>query len=666
MNTILEFVQGTWAQALGFTVLHSLWQGLIIFMMVVGILRCVPSRLSGLRYSVAGAGMVLIFCSAAVTFFLLYSPVPTVREELLSGIGQTGEAPTSLLAQASFTDWLATVSNFLHSTIPFVVLAWVAGSILFLLRLFGGWWFTARLKHTALPLTNTWSFRIAELAGQFELKRAVTLAESAFIHAPVVIGYLKPIILIPTGMCAGLSTAQLESIFIHELIHIRRNDYLLNLLQSIVEALFFFNPFAWMISGILRQEREHCCDDAVVLHQGNALAYAHALASLEEVRLSRAGLALSLAENKNQLLNRIKRIMEKSVKNYSLRERMAPAVLLVIGLMCASWLTVHTSRTEKDLTLDHSAIAPIAMAADTAKKKKPSHKGLRKITTTPTVTTEMTEVTEEVETAPEVDHEEIEIHNMDMEAAMDDMDMDFDIHIPPIPLMPPMPDMEPIEPLEPVAPLPPINFQWNDNKDWGAFNEAFEQKFKEQFGDFYSKNGEKMKAMMDELEKNMKESWDTEAFAHKMEALAERHADFATRQGERMAAQAERQGAAVHSEAEKQAAVARRQAERTKAHAERQAELFRAQSEKHVELAKRHEEMARKHRDTMNAMKKDLKEMLVKDGYLGKDENINSIDWSHPGDLKVNGKTVKESDKKKYEAIHQKYFNGGTFHYSEN
>src|SRR5690606_8513761 len=103
-----------------------------------------------------------------------------------------------------------------------------------------------------------------------------------------------------------------------------RHDYIINLFQSLLETIFFFNPFVWMISSAIRREREFCCDDEVVRRNGSPLTYAKALAQLEEIRHSKPVFALSLAENKNQLLNRIKRIMEKSAKNYSGRERIIP------------------------------------------------------------------------------------------------------------------------------------------------------------------------------------------------------------------------------------------------------------------------------------------------------------------------------------------------------
>ena len=108
------------------------------------------------------------------------------------------------------------------------------------------------------------------------LSRPVTLLESCLAEVPVVIGYVRPVILMPVGLLAGLPAGQIESILLHELAHIRRHDYLVNLLQIVVEGLVFYHPAVWWISGVIRAERENCCDDLVVATQGDAFAYAAA------------------------------------------------------------------------------------------------------------------------------------------------------------------------------------------------------------------------------------------------------------------------------------------------------------------------------------------------------------------------------------------------------
>ena len=186
---------------------------------------------------------------------------------------------------------------------------------MFSLRMVSGWFFLNGIKRGAVQITDEWYDKLQSLAENIGLTKTIQLAESTRIQVPMVVGFFKPMILIPTSMLSGLSPAQIETIFIHELAHIRRNDYVINLLQIFFESIFFFNPFVWMLSAIIRREREYCCDDEVISQGSDTIVYAQALASLEEIRLQQPSLALSLAENKNLLFNRIRRIMEKSSKN---------------------------------------------------------------------------------------------------------------------------------------------------------------------------------------------------------------------------------------------------------------------------------------------------------------------------------------------------------------
>ena len=122
-----------------------------------------------------------------------------------------------------------------------------------------------------------WQQRLDRLARALRLSRPVTLLESCLAEVPVVIGYLRPVILVPVGLLAGMPAGQVEAILLHELAHIRRHDYLVNLLQTVVEGLLFYHPAVWWISGVIRAERENCCDDLVVATQGDAHEYAAAL-----------------------------------------------------------------------------------------------------------------------------------------------------------------------------------------------------------------------------------------------------------------------------------------------------------------------------------------------------------------------------------------------------
>src|SRR6185295_14003751 len=121
-------------------------------------------------------------------------------------------------------------------------------------------------------------------AGRLELRRHVAIVQSAAVAVPTLIGWLKPVVLLPASALSGLSPEQLQAILAHELAHVRRHDYLVNLLQSMVETLLFYHPAAWWVSARVRAEREHCCDDLAVDVCGDRDSYATALAELESRR----------------------------------------------------------------------------------------------------------------------------------------------------------------------------------------------------------------------------------------------------------------------------------------------------------------------------------------------------------------------------------------------
>ncbi len=360
MNTFADLFSSPWVQALGWTLLHSLWQSVFVTGVVIIAIKCTPTRLSNTRYLVATVGLTLIFLLSAGTFLhLITTKNIHVKESVISYQFSLSAVGNDL--QKPFTGLLGTLTDAVERNIPAIVLVWSIGALLFSLRVFSGWWYVQRIRSEAVLIGDQWSKLVQQLASSIKINQYIPLAESSRIQTPIVIGYIKPMILFPVGICSGLSMEQLESIILHELVHIKRKDYLVNIVQSFMEAIYFFNPFVWIISGIMKREREHCCDDAVVQSNRNPLAYVRALAMLEEARLSKPGLALSFADNKNQLLNRIKRLMEKSVRNYSGRERIVPFALLIIGLICASWLTIQSREADGNAPrwnqLSHSLLA---------------------------------------------------------------------------------------------------------------------------------------------------------------------------------------------------------------------------------------------------------------------------------------------------------------------
>lgn len=623
MNSFEKIFDSPWLNTLGYTLLHSLWEASIVTLIMVMILRFIPTKSSNIRYAIASLSLFIIIFLSAVTFIYLDTPsndliFTTVTPDKAYEAELISATTSSILIQ-----YVTQIKTAIQSGIPLFLIIWSIGSLLLSLRIFMGLVYVEKLRNEAIPIHNEWNEYIQQIALKLNINRLISLAESPAVGVPVIIGYLKPIILIPLGMCASLSTAQLETIFLHELMHIRRKDYLINVIQAFVEAIYFFNPLVWIISEVIKREREHCCDDAVVQLHGNATAYAHALASLEEIRLSKVGLSVSLAENKNELLMRIKRLMEKSVKNYHSRERIIPALLLIIGLICASWMSMSTQTGRNEMSLHQAQ----TVVQDTTKKDKKIKKSKK-----------ATEATQKEKSAlkkseTDVDADEQVENDIDLRYSTGPVPLpDFDFEIPPIPDVAGM-----------VPPFPSFSGPEFDGRDWEEFRKEFEENFKAKFGDFYEKHEKDIQEMMEDVKEKVDSKFD-EDWSAKMQDFAERHEELARSQAERWQQQAENLSERHQEQIERSQEALKRWEERQLLHQE----TF----EKHQQAL---EERMKNFEERTKAFETELTKELIKDGYLGEDEKLENMHW-HNGSIEINGKKVKSEDEKKYNEIHEKYF----------
>jgi beta-lactamase regulating signal transducer with metallopeptidase domain len=623
MNLLLSLVSQHWLQAFGWTLVHSLWQSSLCAAALIIALRFIPLKHSNTRYIASISGMFLILMLSLGTFGRLLSatsPEPhSPSGTLIPGAVSSSYQPD---VYSSVSSLLAMISSLIQSNLSFIVILWSVGAILFSLRVVGGWWYIVNLRRHGIDPPNELNNHLKELAARLGITRVVTLVESGRVQAPLVMGYLKPVILMPIGMYSGLSTDQLESILIHELIHIKRGDYLVNIVQSFLEGLYFFNPFMWIVSGIIRREREHCCDDAVIHIHGNPMAYARALTSLQEVRLKNAGLALSLAENKKQLLTRIKRIMEKSVQHYSSRERIIPVILFVVGLFCASWITIQSGKSEKDVQSHAKRQQEQGQVADTTVKKQDSGFHYNRISTTGPDG----DVSEEI--AVELDEV------MNISPMLGDLKLDLDLS-PLVELrdldiaLAPLADLELDIALDSI-PGPGLN--WSEGRDWEEFSRMFEKNFSESFGEFYENHGEELRAMMEEMRNQ---------FDHRF------NEELLTTINEKMIMQE----ALVKKQVE---VLERNQAElvrKSQAMAELQKDLGHWDEEHAANLIEIEKKMKAVEK-SMKVFEKELKEQLVKDGYVKPNEEID-INVTQDK-IEINGKSIKPADEKKYRDLLKK------------
>ncbi len=293
--------------ALGWTVLHSLWQAMLIALLMAGAMILLQKRPAKVRYLLANGSLLMVILLACFTFSSIYFGA---EEELAGGtlLGGVvvGQATENL--QSSF---LTIFETYFNEHMPLIVVIWLLGMVLFLLRMLGGLAYIEYLKNRfTKEMPENWQLQLKHLINKLSLKREVRILESALVTVPMVIGWVKPVILIPVGAVNGLTADQAEAVLAHELAHIFRHDFLFNILQSIVEVLFYFNPAIWWISAVIRSERENCCDDIALELCDNRLAYAKALVALEEQNQSKVpGMALTFSKGKKQTLNRVKRIL---------------------------------------------------------------------------------------------------------------------------------------------------------------------------------------------------------------------------------------------------------------------------------------------------------------------------------------------------------------------
>jgi bla regulator protein blaR1 len=332
------------AQALGWALLQFVWQGALVGLLTAALLTILRRSAADVRYVVSTVALALMLTMPVVTTIqtltsngsgvaagqglqtgdgmagskelagskdpALQDPaLPVLRDTKLASVGQGLQTlPEALGLQPSNAHASAPASWSIEEWLPMLVSVWLAGVAILTLRLFSGWMWVQRMKsHDAQPVHEGLDAMGRRLMRRLHIVRAVRFLESRRIDVPTVIGWLRPVVLLPVSTLAGLTPRQVEAILAHELAHIRRHDYLVNLLQTVVETLLFYHPAVWWLSHRIRVERENCCDDLAVSLCGDPVAYAAALAELEGLRASSGELAL--AASGGSLLQRIKRVL---------------------------------------------------------------------------------------------------------------------------------------------------------------------------------------------------------------------------------------------------------------------------------------------------------------------------------------------------------------------
>ena len=324
----------------GWSLLHFVWQGTLIGLAAVAVLRLVPAAFPRARYAAASVALAAMLASPAITAGVLASSasmVPFINAPAgdSAGRGASGAVAAAVAIPVQQTGAEAPGLGVQQSTLlTMVVGAWLVGVLLCFTSLLGGWWRVRRLHLAARALPESrWHGMAARLAATLGLRRSVQIVDSDLIDTPTLIGWLRPVILLPIAALANLTPAQVEAILAHELAHVRRHDYVVNLLQTAAETLLFYHPAVWWVSRQIRTEREHCCDDVAVATCGNAVDYAAALQELETSRARTAGLVI--AATGGSLLERVRRLLDATADDQRPASNlgvMTALVVLIIGV----------------------------------------------------------------------------------------------------------------------------------------------------------------------------------------------------------------------------------------------------------------------------------------------------------------------------------------------
>ena len=325
--------------------LHSIWQGLTLAVLAWLSLRFTRNWSAGTRYNILVFFLLSFAGCVAATFLFQEGTQPSFIGPALTAdaAALTGVVESSSVLQAIFR-WCNANSNW-------IFIVWCTIFLVKAAQMVRGLMAVDRLRQFGTLETDAqWSHRFTELKTLLGISKKVALSESCLITQPMVIGVFKPMVLIPVGLVTGLHPKEVEAVLLHELAHIKRNDFLVNLLQSFLETVFFFNPFFYWLSSMVRNEREHCCDALAMQHIGSKKTFLQALLSIHELKPSPA-YAMTLLGHKSLLAARVDRIISEKKKNISAMEKITLTTSYV--LLFAALLSFSIAGSKKYVAVKH-------------------------------------------------------------------------------------------------------------------------------------------------------------------------------------------------------------------------------------------------------------------------------------------------------------------------
>ncbi|MEM7373480.1 MAG: M56 family metallopeptidase [Bacteroidota bacterium] len=356
MNLGLSFAL---ASALGWTLVHSLWQWAVLGFFWMLFRTFLSQRIPNNRYWTGIGLMALGLLGTILTFSYLYQPMGSLDQAPISIHDEISQIPDAF--SEAFTSPVTEIhwKDHLERFFPMMLIVWLIGILLMSIRMGMGYLYLRTLRSKNISsLPAEWERRAQKLAKKLQITRRISVLCSSLVGEPLTLGHVKPVILLPVGMLTGLTPSQVEAILTHELAHIKRADFLVNVIQSIIEILFFYHPVVWWISKEIRQEREACCDDLAVHICGDAYVYASALTEAQMLRSTfQPLLTMNATGSNHQFTYRIQRLFANFPQQSGLRTGTFAAMLaflLVSGLSIRLFSQPEPLMLQKEYTITSS------------------------------------------------------------------------------------------------------------------------------------------------------------------------------------------------------------------------------------------------------------------------------------------------------------------------
>lgn len=345
MNKLSQLFSNEMSHAIGWTIIHSLWQCALIALAIAISYAFTKKAQAATRYWINTLGLLSCIITSAITFYMNFKS--SVQIEIIGDFAINSMQPTQ---QTVYTQ---NISEIINQHIHQIVFCWIIGFGFYITKYLIDYFYCQHIKHhnNKLP-SETMQQMFNELKNCLGISDKIQLRISEAIHIPCVIGHFSPVVLLPASILLRLSTQQIKVILLHELGHVSRRDYLISSIQTLITSLYFFNPFTRWISSKIDEERENACDDIAVFVSGDPLFYAHTLKEFAEIK-NDCSAVVAITGKSNLLMNRIKRLF---IRDNSFSKTYGKAITIMILALLSIGFSVSGHSETKAASSDNFPI----------------------------------------------------------------------------------------------------------------------------------------------------------------------------------------------------------------------------------------------------------------------------------------------------------------------